>query len=401
MSILSDAFETVVGVVSTAVTTVVSEVVIFAEYVVAAGAQVLNDFLNSLAGPAALDKEISEFSTQNTYLFTDDAYIDNLHNTDRIALNSLIKGTSITDEIIDFYRKEGLSSDFHLGNALDIVEGNDITYCPASHGIVSNFAPITGTFPFIGYFNFNRILPSVTLRVNNTNLFEGSVPAEYDSSGSDFIWHSFLTPDFGYVNIVELDEDDGLAKAQTNTKDYLKALGMLDPENLLDDLPYTTSSGAPGGSTYSDVIDSAFINFRVKWVSGLGGADGNRISNKYLWLLASKLYYINSMPHVLTYDNDEGKVWMFQYEVIGDGHNYTMGMSHISRSVDNPTSHTDYEYNKDLTSSDGYYYYDTNKNLLGTDGYFSANTVAEVQAYLDYNLGASFPYEEVKSLLYS
>ena len=61
----------------------------FAEAVVAAGAAVLNDFLNVLAGSAAEDLVIDEFSTQNTYLYTDDAYIDALHNPDRIVLNSL------------------------------------------------------------------------------------------------------------------------------------------------------------------------------------------------------------------------------------------------------------------------------------------------------------------------
>ena len=29
-------------------------------------------------------------------------------------------------------------------------------------------------------------------------MYAGSVSAEYDSTGNDFIWHSFLTPDFGY-----------------------------------------------------------------------------------------------------------------------------------------------------------------------------------------------------------
>jgi len=112
MSIASDAWNSVTGVVNTVVTTVVSEAQGFAEDLVAAGASVLNNFLNALAGSAAKDKIISEFSTQNSYLYTDDAYIDNLHNTDRIVLNSLIKGTSLTDEIVAFYRKEYASSAF-------------------------------------------------------------------------------------------------------------------------------------------------------------------------------------------------------------------------------------------------------------------------------------------------
>ena len=45
----------------------------FGEAVVAAGAQILNDFINVLAGSAAQDLVIDEFSTQNTYLYTDDA----------------------------------------------------------------------------------------------------------------------------------------------------------------------------------------------------------------------------------------------------------------------------------------------------------------------------------------
>ena len=380
MSILGDAWNNVTGQVQGAVTTVVSEAQGFAEDIVAAGASVLNNFLNALAGPAAKDKIISEFSTQNSYIYTDDEYIDNLHNTDRIVLNSLIKGTSLTDEVIAFYRKEYASSDFSLEKALDIVEGNNITYCPAAHGISGNFAPFNDDFPFIGAFDFGRILPSVTLRVNNLNLFEGDtsvVPsvqyAGNNSNESNFPWHSSLTPDFGYVNVVTLDSST-LATVQTNTKDYLKALGMPDPENLLDDLPYTQGTGAPGGATYSDVIDSVFLNFRVKWISD------NRISNKYLWILAEKFYYMNGMPHVLTYDNDDEEVWMLQYEVIGDGHNYTMGMSHISRSVDNPTSHADYQYDKNLTSSDGYYYYDANKTLPSGD--HSAQTQGDLLNYV-------------------
>ena len=119
----------VAGVVNDVVTVVTTSFQDFATNVVAAGAQILNDFLNVLAGPAAKDKVISEFSTQNSYFYSadsdGDAYIDALHNPDKIAINSLIKGTSITDEIIDFYKKAYSSSDFHLQKALDIVDGND------------------------------------------------------------------------------------------------------------------------------------------------------------------------------------------------------------------------------------------------------------------------------------
>ena len=98
----------VVGVIQEIAETVVTFAQDFAEDVIAAGAQILNSFLNALAGPAAKDKVISEFSTQNSYLYSSDSdgdtYIDALHNTDRIYLNSLIKGTSIADEIITFYR---------------------------------------------------------------------------------------------------------------------------------------------------------------------------------------------------------------------------------------------------------------------------------------------------------
>ena len=58
----------VVGIINDVVTVVVSEFVEFAENVVEAGAAILNNFLNVLAGSAAHDKVISEFSTQNTYL---------------------------------------------------------------------------------------------------------------------------------------------------------------------------------------------------------------------------------------------------------------------------------------------------------------------------------------------
>ena len=39
----------------------------FAEAVVAVGAAVANGILNAIAGPAARDKVIEEFSTQNSY----------------------------------------------------------------------------------------------------------------------------------------------------------------------------------------------------------------------------------------------------------------------------------------------------------------------------------------------
>ena len=84
----------------------------------------VNDFINALAGPHAHDKVIEEFSTRNSYLFTNDAYIDNLYNTDKIFLNSLIKGTNISDEIIDFYKKANTSSDFDLWKALDLQGGH-------------------------------------------------------------------------------------------------------------------------------------------------------------------------------------------------------------------------------------------------------------------------------------
>jgi len=386
----------VVGVINDIVEVVVSEFQEFAENVVAAAAQILNDFLNVLAGPAAHDKEISEFSTQNSYLYTNDAYIDNLYNTDRIALNSLIKGTSITDEIIDFYKKVYLSSDFDLQKASDIAggsqgvgyEGDEGTYAPLVPDIECNFdLGETGTNLLAD------VIPSATLRVNNTNLYAGSLTGtnltnEYDSSGAGFTWHTVLDADGNYNQHVSSTLDsDTFSKIQTNTKDYLKALGIPDPETLLDDLPYDTNSGVPG-KTYSDVIDSAFLNFRVKWVSGLGSATGNRISNKYLYLLAKAIYDIDNIPHELTYETDENPPYddvltMFQYTIHGDGHNYTMGLSHVSTSTGNNTvtSSNPYQYDRDLTSSDGYYYYDANKTL--PNGEHSANTVAKVQEYLD------------------
>ena len=42
------------------------------------------------------------------------------------------------------------------------------------------------------------------------------------------------------------------------------------------------------------------LNFRVKFVSGIGSETGNRISNKYLWLLAEAFYDLSSFPTSLT-----------------------------------------------------------------------------------------------------
>ena len=388
-SSINTFFENVTGAVNDVATTIVSEFQEFAENIVAAGAAVLNDFLNVLAGPAARDKVISEFSTQNSYFFTDDAYIDNLHNTDKIALNSLIRGTSITDEVIDFYKKAGLSNDFNLEKAYEYTGRNNNVSSTAlllvNPGIGSNFAPLEQlNLPIHpGYFSFRKILPSATLRVNNTNLYAGSAPAsQYDSTGARFTWHSTLNPDtYNYLPDIDLDSSS-FAVVQANTKNYLKYLGMPEPETLLDDLPYDTDVGGGSNDKYKDVIDSAFINFRVKWVSGIGSATGNRVSNKYLWLLAERLYHISDMPHVLTYDETAGseEIWMFQYEVAGDGHYYNTGLSHVSRSINNSISHADYQYDRDLISSDGYYYYDANKTL--PNGYYSAQTIANVSSYL-------------------
>ena len=352
-NIISDAFNSVTGVVNTVVTTVVSEAQYFAEDVVAAGASVLGDFLNVLAGPAAKDKIIEEFSTQNSYLYTDNEYIDNLHNTDRIALNSLIRGTSITDEIINFYKRVDSSYDFNYDKAIKLCrdEGisGDLQYVPSCPGIDSNFTLTDGVH---GYYEYWRNpLPSVILRINNTNLYAGSLTGttltnEYSSSGSGFTWNSFLGSNGNYNTPITLNSST-FADVQTNTKNLLKYLGMPDPENLLDELPY---------NPHSDVIDSVFLNFRVKWISD------NRISDKYLWLLLDRFHDISSMPHELTFDNDEEEVTMFQYEVVGDGHNYKMGWSHISTDTGNE-EHADYEYDKEFLSSDGYYYYETNKVL--------------------------------------
>ena len=372
----------VVGVIEDAVEVVVTSAQVFAETVVAAGAQVLNDFLNVLAGPAAKDKVISEFSTQNSYLYTNDAYIDNLHNSDKIALNVLIRGTSFTDEVIDFYKRANSSYDFDYGKAIKLVrdEGisGDMQYVPAMPGIHSNFTLTTyytGAYSF-----FHEVLPSVTLRVNNTNLYAGEVSNEYNSSGSGFIWHSRLSSSGNYDTPITLNSST-FADVQTNTKNYLKYLGMPDPENLLDDLPYTRGVGGGSSATYSDVIDSVFLNFRVKWVSGTGSTTGNRISNKYLWLLADRFYDIDYMPHVLTYDEDDDEVWMFKYELLGDGYNYAMGFSHISTSTETHTNGTNYRYDKDLTCNDGYYYYDVDKVL--PEGDHSAQTLDDVNDYLN------------------
>ena len=210
----------------------------FAEAVVAAGAAVLNDFHNVLAGSAAEDLVIDEFSTQNTYLYTDDAYIDALHNTDRIVLNSLIRGTSITDEIVDFYRKAYESSDFNLKKALDIVDGSDSThnnstYTPLSPTIGCNFT-ITGSGDPD---DLDKVIPSATLRVNNKNLYAGTVSSQQSTivNGThQFIWHSVLGSGNTYT-ATTLDSST-FPKVQASTKDYLKYLGQTAPENLIDDL---------------------------------------------------------------------------------------------------------------------------------------------------------------------
>ena len=173
----------VLGVIDDIITTVAAQIEQFATAVVAAGAQILNDFLNALAGPAAHGKDIDEFSTQNSYLFNDDKYIDNLYNTDEIALNSLIKGTSVTDEIISFYRKTNSAYDFNLSKALDLHRGDtavgdpgpqgNFYYTPYDPQVQSNFD--LGHGPD----ELDSILPPVTLRINNVNLFEGEVESEY------------------------------------------------------------------------------------------------------------------------------------------------------------------------------------------------------------------------------
>ena len=353
----------------------------FAEAVVAAGAAVLNDFLNVLAGSAAEDLVIDEFSTQNTYLYTDDAYIDALHNTDRIVLNSLIRGTSITDEIVDFYRKAYESSDFNLKKALDVVDGSDSThnnsaYTPLSPTIGCNFTITGSSDPD----DLDKVIPSATLRVNNKNLYAGTVSSQQSSNGSGFPWHSVLGSGGSYTATTL--NSTTFPKVQASTKDYLKYLGQTDPENLLDDLPY---------GDHSDVMDSAFINFRIKFVSGLGSTDGNRISNKYLYLLSKTFYDLGDHPpRTLTYTEDEDSgvdvVTLFKYDVYGDGHNYSIGFSHITTSTGN-SSHADYKYDKELLSSDGYYYYDADKTL--PEGDHSAQTVAQVQSYLNSSIGTS------------
>ena len=395
----------VVGIVDDVITTVATQIEEFATNVVAAGAAVLNDFLNALAGPAAHDKVISEFSTQNNYLFNDDSYIDNLYNTDEIAINSLIKGTSISDEIVNFYRKANSSYDFDLWKALDLQAGasgsgvvGSAYYTPYQAQIQCNYdlGP--------SYDGLDEILNSVTLRVNNVNLYEGETPAgEYTGNGtiSRFKHHVVLENDDGmqgaagyYRYAPVINTTARLGYVQENTKNYLKYLGIADPENLLDDLPYTTSTGAPGGATYGDVIDSVFLNFRVKFVSGVASETGNRISNKYLWLFAKAIYGLNSVPHSLTYTTDDDgvdTVHLFKYDVVGDGSNYSLGISHVTTSTGN-SSHADYQYDRDLTFSDGYYYYDANKTLPEGDN--TAQTVSQVQSYLN---NSSIGTSEVKA----
>ncbi|SVE16664.1 uncharacterized protein METZ01_LOCUS469518, partial [marine metagenome] len=196
----------VLGIIDDVINTAATFAQSFAEDVVAAGAQVLNSFINLLAGPAAYDKIIDEFSTQNSYLYNDDAYIDNLYNTDEIALNSLIKGTSVVDEIVAFYRKANQNHDFNLSKAMELQRGDTAAvepgsttaqeigyYTPYEPQVQSNFD--VGIVP--GY-DLDHVLSPVTLRVNNINLFEGEVSAEYaGTSGreANFTWHKVLEDD--------------------------------------------------------------------------------------------------------------------------------------------------------------------------------------------------------------
>jgi len=384
----------VVGVINNVATTVASQAEAFATAVVAAGAQIMNDFINVLAGPAGHDKVISEFSTQNSYLFTDDKYIDNLYNTDEIALNSLIKGTSFTNEIVDFYRKASSSTDYT--NDWAVEDALNVYVAGQTHQVANYYnvwePEVTSNYGISGPAGagegLDEILPSATLRVNNLNLFEGTTAPSAQYAGnnnnySNFKWHVVLEDDDGmqgaegYYRYAPTLNSTTFASVQQGTKNYLKALGLPDPENLLDDLPY---------SQHSNVIDSVFINFRVKWVSGSDSTTGNRISNKYLWLLAKGLYGIYDMPHTLTYTTDADGVdtiSLFKHQINGDGHNYTMGASHVSTSTGNSTvtSSNPYQYDKDLTSNDGYYYYDANKTLPVGDS--QAQTVSQVQSYLN------------------
>jgi hypothetical protein len=343
-------------------------------------------------------------------LYNDDSYIDNLYNTDEIAINSLIKGTSVTDEIINFYRKANSSYDFDLWKAIGIQLGDPDSgvvgqsgqylwyYTPYKSQIQCNYdlGPADE--------GLDEILDSVTLRVNNVNLYEGGAPSsEYTGNGtiSRFKNHVVLEDDDGmqgaagyYRYAPVLNTTARLGYVQENTKNYLKYLGIADPENLLDDLPYTTSTGAPDGATYSDIIDSVFLNFRVKFVSGVASTTGNRISNKYLWLFAKAIYGLNSMPHSLTYTTDDDgvdTVHLLKYEVVGDGSNYSLGISHVTTSTGN-SSHADYQYDRDLISEDGYYYYDANKTLPVGDN--TAQTVSQVQSYLN---NSSIGTSEVKA----
>ena len=226
----------VVGIINDVATTVSTQIENFGESVVAAGAQILNDFINALAGPHAHDKVIEEFSTRNSYLFTNDAYIDNLYNTDKIFLNSLIKGTNISDEIIDFYKKANTSSDFDLWKALDLQGGH------AGGGMVGGFGPNyphpawTPLDPFIEsnydlgppYEELDHILPPVTLRVNNLNLFEGDtskVPSgQYagNNNQSNFSWQVALWDnvhdDWGYQRYAPVLNSTTFGYVQENTK---------------------------------------------------------------------------------------------------------------------------------------------------------------------------------------
>ena len=385
------------GVVGGSAGAVLSHFQAFAEAVVAVGAYVGNNIINAIAGPAARDKIISEFSTQNTYFYTDDAYIDGLHNTDRIHLNSIIKGTSFTDEIINFYRNANTSSDFNLSKALDIAStGGDLGVGGGgSAELFQTFAPLHSIIECnydLGSYEdgFFDAVPSANLRINNTNLYAGSLTGttltnEYDSTGNSFTWQTVLDGDGTYTEYAPTMTSTAFGKIQTNTKKYLKCLGIPEPEALLDDLPYNTEVGGGSNATYSDVIDSVFVNFRVKFVSGVSSTAGNRISNKYLWLFAKHVYDLDeSPPTEVTYEEDgesgEDEIHLFKLEMFGDGHNYTMAFSHISTSTGG-ISHDDYQYNKDLTFSDGYFYYDTQKIL--PEGDHSAQTVDDVQDFLD------------------
>ena len=367
---------------------VVSALQQFAEAVVAAGASILNDLMTTLGGEGAKDKVVDEFSTQNDYLYQDE-HIESLYNRMEPIFRSLLRGTTIADELRRQYHSAYMRTNVRVPRALSIVNGthddHEVAYSPMK--------PIGSTNFTVPSSMSLDILPSAVLRVNNLNLFEGDESTEcasHNSNYANFFWHTKLDANGDFTKAANLDSTT-FVKVQNSTTEYLKYLGVTDPGTYLNDIDYASSIG--NGDNLRDAIDSAFINFRVKFVSGLGTDAGNVVSNKYLYKFADGLSNqgvggtagnaAGIATALNTYVDSDGNTQtkLYKYVYNGDASEYTVALSHISYSTHSGTTHTDYAYDKDKISPDGYYYYDAVKTWPTAS--FTANTVAGISGYLN------------------